>query len=55
MRKKLISFWIVTGNDSAFQGVGTNTVTYEAIQKIPREAATDYIDGARYAKNVYTV
>jgi hypothetical protein len=41
-------------SDSAFTGANTNEVTYEAIQKISLEAASDDIDGAKYAKTVTT-
>jgi glucan-binding YG repeat protein len=42
----------VAGN--AFAGAGTNTVTFDAIQKISKAQASGDIDGAKYAKTVNT-
>ena len=42
----------VAGN--AFTGSGTNTVTFNAIQKISKAQDSDDIDGAKYAKTVNT-
>ncbi|WP_252224135.1 N-acetylmuramoyl-L-alanine amidase family protein [Clostridium sp. ZBS2] len=49
---KLVIDEVYGNNEIAFNGINTNEVSFEVIQKISKDQASDNKDGAKYAKNV---